>query len=216
MKDRRERITTAGRSNRFNKEGAGPTGGYKFFSERDFVSEKTETSVGKEILQEGEEMTEREKVLQRLDALGIAYELTEHKEVFTIEEMEKEGICDKGTVCKNFFLRDYKGKRHFLVVLDKDRQLEIQSIRGEINSSRLSFASEERLKEHLKLRPGAVGPFALLNDGEKKVELVLDAGLEGNPRLGFHPNDNRATLWISYEDLLRYIEDTGHSFVKLK
>lgn len=161
-------------------------------------------------------MSEKERVYEKLKSLGIEFEVMEHPLVHTIEDMEELGICDKGTVCKNLFLRDAKGKRHFLVILNKDRDVEIQSIKDKIGSTRLSFGSDERLDKCMKLQRGAVGPFGLMNDEDNKVEVVLDAFLEGNERLGFHPNDSTATLWISYEDLMKYIESTKHKVIKLR
>lgn len=160
-------------------------------------------------------MSEREKVFARLRRLGIDYDITEHPIVHTIEEMRKLGICDKGTVCKNLFLRDQKGNRHFLVILDNSREIVIQSMRDLIHSTRLSFGSDERLLRCMNLKPGAVGPFGLMNDKDNRVEVVIDAHLEGNQRLGFHPNDNTATIWISYEDLMKYMRDTAHQIFML-
>lgn len=160
-------------------------------------------------------MSERERVFQKLQSLGIDFEVFEHPIVHTIEEMEAHGICDKGTVCKNLFLRNQNGKKHYLVILDKDRKVEIQSIKEKIGSTRLSFASDERLEKYMKLKSGAVGPFGLMNDEECKVEVVIDADLEGKERLGFHPNDNTATIWICYEDLMKYIRDMGHKVFML-
>lgn len=155
-------------------------------------------------------MSEREKVLAKLQKLNIYYEMTEHPIVHTIEEMRKLGICDQGTVCKNLFLRDQKGNRHFLVILDNQREIAIQSMRDLLHSTRLSFGSDERLERCMKLKSGAVGPFGLLNDPDNKVEVVIDANLKESERLGFHPNDNTATVWISHEDFMKYIRSTNH------
>lgn len=103
-------------------------------------------------------MEEKEKVLARLEALGIPYELTEHPAVYTIEEMDNLKITEKGDVCKNLFLRDAKGTRHFLVVLDKDKKADLKKIQEQLGSSRLSFASEERLMKHLGPQQGVRHP----------------------------------------------------------
>ena len=155
-------------------------------------------------------MEEKEKVLARLEALGIPYELTEHPAVYTIEEMDNLKITEKGDVCKNLFLRDAKGTRHFLVVLDKDKKADLKKIQEQLGSSRLSFASEERLMKHLGLSKGSVTPLGILNDAENTVEVVLDEDLKGRKRLGLHPNTNTATVWLDCEDVLKFIRADGH------
>ena len=149
-------------------------------------------------------MTEREKVFARLEELGIPCEVTEHPAVFTIDEMDSLGITAKGEVCKNLFLRDAKGKRHFLVVVPGETRAE------QLESSKLSFASAERLEKYLGLRQGEVTPLGVLNDADAAVEVVFDRGLEKFPRLGVHPNDNTATVWLSLADILRVVEENGN------
>ena len=161
-------------------------------------------------------MTEREKVLQKLDDMKVTYEFQEHPAVYTIEEMENLGISEG--VVKNLFLRDSKGKRHFLVVLPKDKQADMKSIGAQLGCSRLSFASEERLGRYLKLLKGAVSPLGILNDADKCVEVVFDKDLLGETRLGVHPNDNTATVWISFADLQDIIKRNGNTiyFIELQ
>lgn len=156
-------------------------------------------------------MEPKQKVLDTLDRLAVKYEITEHDPVYTIEDMDNLEITGLGDVCKNLFLRDDKGRRHFLVVLDKGKSADIKSIQQQIESTRLSFASDERLDKYLKLKRGEVSPLGIINDTEKKVEVVLDKDIVGRERLGFHPNVNTATVWISFDGLRRVIEANGNS-----
>ncbi|MEX6687799.1 prolyl-tRNA synthetase associated domain-containing protein [Danxiaibacter flavus] len=156
-------------------------------------------------------MEPKQKALDTLDRLGVTYEVTEHDPVYTIEDMDKLEITGLGDVCKNLFLRDDKGRRHFLVVLDKGKSADIKSIQQQIDCTRLSFASDERLDKYLKLKRGEVSPLGIINDVEKKVEVVLDKDIVGRDRLGFHPNVNTATVWISFDDLRKVIEANGNS-----
>jgi Ala-tRNA(Pro) deacylase len=160
-------------------------------------------------------MTKREKVLQKLDDMNIAYTLAEHPAVYTIEEMERLGIA--GDVAKNLFLRDAKGARHFLVVLPKDKQADLKSISAQLGCSRLSFASEERLEKYLKLTKGSVSPLGILNDPDGNVEIVFDKDLAKTKRLGVHPNDNTATVWMSLDDLHDIVKRNGNTihFIEL-
>jgi len=149
-------------------------------------------------------------VLQRLDELNIDYSVVYHKAVFTIDEMDALGISKNGDVVKNLFLRDAKGKRHFLVVMGKDKKADLENIRNQLESTPLSFGSEERLDKYLKLSKGAVSPFGLLNDEACHVEVFFDKDLIGKEKLGVHPNANTATVWISFDNLKRVIEGMGH------
>jgi Uncharacterized conserved protein len=148
----------------------------------------------------------RQKVFDHLGQLGIEYSVTEHPAVFSIDEMRGLGIIAKGEVCKNLFLRDAAGKRHFLVILPHDKTVSMKTLQQKLDTTRLSFASHERLALYLKLAQGEVTPFGILNDGNRNVELIVDASLAANPCLGVHPNDNTATLWISFNDLYRAVE----------
>ena len=154
-------------------------------------------------------------MFQKLDDMKVAYEFEEHPAVYTIQEMEDLGISEG--VVKNLFLRDSKGKRHFLAVLPKDKQADMKSIGEQVGSSRLSFASEERLERYLKLLKGSVSPLGILNDVDKSVEVVFDRDLIGKERLGVHPNDNTATVWISFDALHDIVKRNGNTihFIEL-
>lgn len=152
-------------------------------------------------------MNAQEKVFERLNELNIKYEVVNHPAVFTIEEMDGLGITAQGDVCKNLFLRDEKGKRHFLVVLDKDKKADLKDIQKQLGSTRLSFASAERLDKYLKLEKGEVTPLGVINDVDASVEVVFDNDLKEKTKLGVHPNDNTATVWISFEDLKKVVDE---------
>lgn len=155
-------------------------------------------------------MDQKEKVYEKLNELNISYEITEHPAVFTIEEMDALGITKKGDVCKNLFLRDEKGKRHFLVVLDKDKKADLKNIQKQLGCTRLSFASPERLDKYLKLEKGEVTPLGIINDTDCAVEVVFDNDLMGKTRLGVHPNNNTATVWMSFEDVKKLVDQNGN------
>ena len=156
-------------------------------------------------------MEQKKRVYELLDSLGIYYEVIEHPAAFTIEDMETLKIFrDKPWVVKNLFLRDANGLRHFLVVLDKDKKADLKYIRGQLGSSALSFASEERLMKYLKLTKGSVTPLGIINDEELAVEVVLDSSLVGREQIGVHPNDNTATVMLSYHDLINILDAHGN------
>lgn len=155
-------------------------------------------------------MNNRENIIERLNELNIPYEIKEHEAAFTMEDLERAGLNRDGSICKNLFLRDFKGKRHMLVVLRGDKQADLVLIRNEINSSRLSFGSDERLEKRLDVKKGSVSPLGIINDTENAVELYFDRDLKDAEVLGFHPNDNTATVFLSFESVKKYCESTGH------
>lgn len=155
-------------------------------------------------------MNAKDTIYEKLRELQIDFEVTEHEAVFTIEEMSKLPNLNIEDVCKNLFLRDERGKKHFLVVMCEEKQADLKKIREQIGSSRLSFASEERLAKYLGLTKGSVTPLGIFNDSNQEVELLIDSDLKGRPRLGFHPNDNTATVWISFASLEKIIGSRGN------
>ncbi len=155
-----------------------------------------------------------EEVLNTLKELGISYELVNHKPVYTIEDMNNldQEIFKGAEICKNLFLRDQKGKRHFLVVLCSEKKADMAKIQEQALSTRLSFASSERLMKYLKLEAGHVSPMGLINDEEKKVEVLIDKDLKNKSLLAVHPNTNEASILITYEDLMKFINAMGNEY----
>lgn len=148
----------------------------------------------------------KKEVLDLLAKLKIDYEYLDHAPAETMEDLKHIEKMIGGNYCKNLFLRNANGKVHYLVVVSGDKRVDLKSLAKEIGSSRLSFGSEERLYKNLKLKKGQVGPFGLMNDKESKVICVLDKDLIDEEKLSFHPNDNAATVVISYESLKRYLD----------
>ncbi|ETA81809.1 prolyl-tRNA synthetase associated domain-containing protein [Youngiibacter fragilis] len=150
-----------------------------------------------------------EEVIGLLDSRGIEYEIERHVPVYTIEEMDALKLPFSDLVVKNLFLRDYKGREHFLVVLRKDKNADLKKLKGIIGSTPLSFASEDRLSKYLGLSKGEVTPFGVLNDESHSVRVYIDKDVVSDGKLAIHPNDNRATVLIGILDLIGLIEGYG-------
>jgi len=162
-------------------------------------------------------MTENEKqVYEVLEQLKIPYTQYEHIPVYTIQQLDELNMDTKGKHCKNLFVRNDKGDKHYLIIISHEKRADLKSIAVQIGSSRLGFASEERLMKHLGLTPGAVTPFGLLNDKEKKVTVLVDEDLKNSIHICFHPNVNTATVSIMYDDLLKFIKWRGNEFRYIK
>ena len=152
-------------------------------------------------------------VLDLLDSKNIKYELVEHEEVHTIEDMQELGLLDKGYVCKNLFLRNANGKMHFVLSCHHEKEVKIDELAKKIGSTRLSFGSPERLEKYLKLENGYVSPFGVINDESTSVIFIFDRELQNKDRVGFHPNTNKATVYLPFNDVKKIIEDHGNDVV---
>ncbi|HCF4568230.1 TPA: hypothetical protein NIE92_003996 [Pseudomonas aeruginosa] len=146
---------------------------------------------------------DEQALLALLRELAIDSQRVEHPAIASIEEYYAQGI-------KNLFLRNRKGTRHYLVLLDERKEADLPGIAEQIGESRLSFASVERLREYLGVELGCVTPFALVNDPQQRVEVLLDDAIRQDQLLGFHPLVNTATECIRYADLLAFLAHTGH------
>ena len=145
----------------------------------------------------------------RLDGLGIEVETHTHAKVFTVEEAQAHCSHLPGGHCKNLFLKDKKGALWLVVALD-ERPVDMKDLRGRIGSHHLSFGKPDLLGEVLGVQPGSVTPFALINDTEGRVRVILDKEMMDMDLLNYHPLTNDKTTAIRPDDLLRFIRDTGH------
>ena len=137
--------------------------------------------------------------------LGIAYERFEHPPVPTVEEAEKHWAGIDAAHCKNLFLRNQKGNRHYLVIIAHTKRADLRAVANQIGDGKLSFASPERLMTYLGVTPGSVSPAGLINDREHHVRVFLDRDLKTAARISFHPNVNTATLTVSFADFQRFL-----------
>ena len=157
-------------------------------------------------------MTENEqKVYQTLEKLDISYVRHEHPPVFTVEEAEQYWEDITGAHCKNIFLRNKKGNRHYLVILEHSKKADLKKLESQLGESRLSFASPERLMRLLGLETGAVSPFGLINDSQKEVRVVIDQDLKKEEQINFHPNVNTKTVGIELKDFEKFLSWCGNS-----
>lgn len=142
---------------------------------------------------------------------GLDYRIVEHPPVFTIDEALSLVPHLDGIKTKNVFARDAKGSRHFLVVLPHDRRVDLVELARALASTKLSMGSPERLARHLGVTPGAVSLFALVNDKDNAVELVIDAAIWAANQVQGHPLRNTATVSIAHASLATFLELVGHA-----
>ncbi|MFA6254943.1 MAG: prolyl-tRNA synthetase associated domain-containing protein [Patescibacteria group bacterium] len=148
-----------------------------------------------------------------LDQLNIKYHKYNHPAVFTVEESESLHLDIPGAHSKNLFLRNKKKTAYYLVTVLADKRVNLNQLTKELGEDKLSFASPEDLKKYLGLTPGSVSVFGLINNEEKNITVIVDQDFFGSEEIGFHPNDNTATLVIKTEDLKKFLDFCGNQIV---
>lgn len=156
-------------------------------------------------------MMDSAALFQFLDQLGIHYVRHDHVAVYTSEQLRQVESPLSGVSTKNLFLRDKKGTRHFLLILDDTKSLDLKALASKLGTTTLSLGSAERLMARLGVEPGSVSLLALVNDAEHRVEVLMDREVWQAEALQCHPLINTASLQISLADVKRFFEATGHA-----
>ena len=157
-------------------------------------------------------MLDKKSAYELLDRYHFIYEAYEHAPVYTIEEMDALNLPHKEEIVKNLFLRDDKKRNYYLVTVPGHKTVNLKSLSERIPSRKLSFASDASLRELLMLEKGHVTPLGVLNNVQHNVIVVFDKSLQ-NKRIGIHPLENTATIFIAFEDVKKLIEDHGNAIV---
>lgn len=171
-------------------------------------------------------LVRRQKTLDFLEEHGIGYELYTHPPLPTVKAALEYWKDVDATHCKNLFFRNHKGNRHYLVVLECHKEMDIHALEHKLRQGKLSFASEERMERCLGLKPGSVSPLGLINDigvaatanpkelyeNGRRVKLFLDKDLKTAEKLSFHPCENTSGAVISNADFMRFLEIWGGEY----
>ncbi len=147
-----------------------------------------------------------------LKQLHIHFKYVEHPPAPTIEIAMRYWKDYDAQHCKNLFFRNHKGNKHYLVILNCHKNMSIHEIEKKLKQGKLTFASEQRMNTYLGLKPGSVSPFGLIYDKTKNVHVFIDKNLTKVEKISFHPNDNTASLIISYNDFIHFLQYTGNSY----
>ena len=155
-------------------------------------------------------------VFEVLDGLKILYEKFDHAPVYTCEEANLINSHISGAKTKNLFLRDRKGKRHFLVVVSDEKQVDLNFLSECLDVKQLSFASPERLEKYLGTTPGSVSILGVINDPDGLVELIIDQDVWQSETLQCHPLVNTSTLVIQLSDIETLFEHLDRTSTIIK
>ncbi len=149
-------------------------------------------------------------IYEVLHELQITYTKHEHPAVYTVEEAEQYDRDIEAGKSKNLFLRNKKGSRYYLVVIESTKRVNLETLAKALEENKFGFASADNLMNYLGLTAGSVSPFGLINDKDKAVHVVVDTDLLKHEKLAYHPNINTETLVISTKDLKNFLEWTGN------
>jgi Ala-tRNA(Pro) deacylase len=154
--------------------------------------------------------TTPDQLFAALDALGIKHSTIKHPPLFTVEQSRAQRGQIPGGHTKNLFLRDKKYEL-YLVVTEEDAAFDLKGLHRLLGASgRFSFGSADLLREVLGVEPGAVTPFGAINDTACRVTVVLDAAMMAHDTLNFHPLVNTMTTSINRDDMVKFLQSTGH------
>lgn len=153
----------------------------------------------------------KQDVYNFIKSKGIWYEITEHKAVFSMDELSEVEVPYPEYDAKNLFVRDDKKRNYYLITVKGNKRVNLKEFKSNNGTRNLSFASQEDLMSIMNLIAGSVSPLGLLNDQELKVKFYLDKDfLNDKQIIGIHPNDNTATIWLKVSDLIDIIKEHGN------
>ncbi|MFK7791083.1 MAG: prolyl-tRNA synthetase associated domain-containing protein [Devosiaceae bacterium] len=152
----------------------------------------------------------RQTLLAQLSTWGIATQTTDHEPLFTVEQSTQVHSDVDGAHTKNLFLKDKKGAL-FLVTAEHATQVNLKNLHKKLGCGRLSFGNAQLMEEKLGVTPGSVTALAVINDVDQNVTFVLDQNLMQADIINAHPLENTATTSLARDDLITFVEKTGHS-----
>lgn len=145
------------------------------------------------------------RVYDFLDRLGIEYERIDHEEAMTMEACEEIDHVLDAQICKNLFLCNRQETDFYLLLIPADKPFKTKYLSAQIGSSRLSFAKPEYMEKYLDVTPGSVSVFGLMNDREKKIQLLIDKDVLESEYLGCHPCMNTTSMKFKMSDFTEKI-----------
>ncbi|EGJ44539.1 prolyl-tRNA synthetase associated domain-containing protein [Streptococcus sanguinis] len=157
-----------------------------------------------------------QQVANKLQELGITFDVVEHPPAFTTEQADSyiEGM--EGVRTKTMFLTNKKKTQYYLLIMDDKKRLDMNDFKVQVGADRIRMASLDSLAEKMSLPAGTVSPFGLLNNEEKDVQVYFDKEIIGEERMTFHPNTNEKTIFVSTRDLFKFLQDLGYSYQVLE
>ena len=153
-----------------------------------------------------------QQVANKLQELGITFDVVEHPPAFTTEQADSyiEGM--EGVRTKSMFLTNRKKTQYYLLIMDDKKRLDMDDFKVQVGADRIRMASLDSLAEKMTLPAGTVSPFGLLNNKEKDILVYFDKDIVSEDIMTFHPNTNEKTIFIKSKDLFRFLESIGFTY----
>lgn len=152
-----------------------------------------------------------------LDRLGVAYERVDHEPAMTMEVCQAIDEVLQATICKNLFLCNRQETAFYLLMMPDDKPFRTKDLSAQIGSARLSFAKPEYMEQFLDITPGSVSVMGLMNDKEKRVQLLIDEDVLNSEYVGCHPCINTSSIRLLTKDLVdEVITAMKHTYIKVK
>ena len=146
-----------------------------------------------------------------LDGLGIEYFRVDHEHADTIEACEQVEKVLGCKICKNLLLTNRQMTAIYLLAMPGEKPFKTKILSKQIDTARLSFASEEQMLKTLDITPGSVSVLGLMNDKNREVRLLIDKDLLKEEFFGCHPCINTSSLKIKTSDIVeKIIPATAH------
>lgn len=151
-----------------------------------------------------------QKVVDKLNELGITFQIVEHEPALTTEQADSfiEGI--EGVRTKTMFLTNKKKRNFYLVIMDDAKRLDMDVFKEIVKEKQIKMASAETLNDKMMLPPGVVSPFGLLNNKDKDIHVYFDQEIVSEERMSFHPNTNEKTIFVNTQDLFTFLKAIGY------
>ena len=153
-----------------------------------------------------------QQVANKLQELGITYDVVDHPPAFSTEQADSyiEGL--EGVRTKSMFLTNKKKTQYYLLIMDDKKPLDMDDFKVQVGANRIRMASLDSLAEKMNLPAGTVSPFGLLNNEEKDIHVYFDKDIVSEDVMTFHPNTNEKTIFIKTQDLFRFLESIGFTY----
>ena len=151
------------------------------------------------------------RVYDLLDSLGVTYQRIDHEPAMTMEACAEIDRVLDATICKKLLLCNRQSTSFYLLMLPGEKSFKTSTFSKTIGSSRLSFADPQYMEEFLDITPGSVSVMGLMNDKDRRVELIMDEDILKGEYIGFHPCINTSSLRLKTADLMeKVIPAMGH------
>lgn len=153
-----------------------------------------------------------QQVANKLQELGIPFDVVEHPPAFTTEQADSyiEGI--EGVRTKSMFLTNKKKTQYYLLIMDDQKSLNMDLFKDLVSANRIRMASADSLFEKMELPPGTVSPFGLLNNPERDIQVYFAKDIVTEDIMTFHPNTNEKTIFVATQDLFKFLTHLGYDY----